>query len=540
MRRIFQDLLPHFGPVWKLALPVILANSLQALVNVSGMFMAGRLGPVEIAALGMANSVTMLVIMAFMSVTAGAMTLAAQARGTRNDQELSSVARQTVSLSVIMWLVFGALGLLFSRYLLVFLNGPGDPLAVELGTAYLQIVFAGLVFMVLNFAISSLMQGAGDTVTPLYLAIGMNIINVLLNYVFIFGLGPIPAMGVPGAALGTVVSRALAAVVGIMVMQSGRNVVKLGRGSYLPDWAVFREILSIGVPSGLQGVVRNTSHLLVIRIVTATSAGTLGAGALSLGLMIESLAFMPGLAISVAATSLVGQALGAWQTSDARQRGNAAILLGLLVMGGIAVPLIVFAPQVIMLFDPSANETLLAAGTSYVRINGLALPLLAFAMIGNGALRGAGDTTPGLWGAILSRWAIVVPIAWYLALRLDMGVEGVWWALAAGTLFQAVFVSFNWLSKRWLRISLHRSRLWRFHLQGLPPERCNAFLDGVKARVLAEQGTSEHVDRDGVTYHTPEGEIRIRFEGDWLVERGAAVLESLRAGERPAEHAAPT
>ncbi len=526
-----RRLLPHIRPVWKLALPVILTNSLQALVNVAAVFMAGRLGPLEIAAVGMANSVNMLLLMAFFAITAGSMSLAAQARGARNDRELSSVARQSVSLGVTMWLVLGTVGFIFAGPLLTLLNGGGDPLAVELGTTYLQIMFAGLIFMVLNLTVNSLMQGAGDTVTPLYISIGMNIANVALNWILMFGLGPVPAMGVPGAALGTVLSRALAAAAGLWIMASGRNVVKLGRGSYLPDLTVFREILVVGIPSGLQGIVRNTSQLFVIRIITATSAGTLGVSALSIGLQIESLAFMPGLAISVAATSLVGQSMGAWHTREARDRGNTAVALGVVLMSLIAIPLIVFARPLMLLFDPSANEIVTGAGTSYIIINGIALPLLAFAMIGNGALRGAGDTTPGLWGAVLSRWVIVVPVAWYLALQRDMGIDGVWWALAAGTAFQAAFVLFNWLSPRWLRVSLRQSRLYRYHLHRLPAERQTAFLEGVKAPLLRLDGVSESVERGHVSYLNTDGEVRIEFDSDFHVIHGKELLK--RAGIQP-------
>lgn len=524
MRRWLRDLLPHFGPVWKLSLPVILANSLQSLTNVTNIFFAGRLGPVEIAAIGMSNSVNMLLLVAFMSITAASMALAAQAKGARDEEALSTVAHQSISLGVIMWLVLGSLGMLFAQPILGFLNSGGDPAAVEMGTVYLQVMFAGIIFMVLNLTISSLMQGAGDTVTPLWIAVFMNVINVFLNYALMFGLGPIPALGVTGAAIGTVLSRAIAAGIGIWVMYSGRNIVKLGGASYRPNLQAFREILAIGIPSGLQGIVRNTSQLLVIRIVTATAAGTLGASALAVGLQVESLAFMPGLAISIAATSVVGQALGAWQKDDARHRGNAAIVLGVVVMSVIAVPLVIWAPQVMRLFDPTANEVLLNAGTSYIRINGVVLPFLAYAMIGNGALRGAGDTTPGMWGAILSRWIIVVPVSWLLALQLGMGVDGVWWALAAGTVFQAVFVLWNWQSSRWLRISLEKSRLFRLHLSRIPLERAHHFLDNFKTPLMAA-GASEKVTGEGATYRTSTGSVYMTVESsDYRISDPSGVL----------------
>jgi putative MATE family efflux protein len=508
-----RNLLPHFRPVWQLALPVIIANLLQSLVNVTAVFMAGRLGPVEIAAIGMASSVNMLILVAFMSITAGSMTLAAQAIGARNPAALSNIARQSISLGLVMWLVLGSAGLLLARPILAFLNGAGDPLAVQLGSQYLQIMFAGIIFLVLNLTISALMQGAGDTVTPLLIATGMNVVNIALNFALMFGAGPFPELGVPGAAIGTVAARALGVLAGLLVLYSGRNVVKILPGTYRPDWKAFREILAIGIPSGLQGLVRNSAQILVLRTVTSTAAGTFGASALAIGLQIESLAFMPGLAISVAATSLVGSAVGGWQIQSARQRGNASVVLGLAVMTAIAIPVVVFAPRLLLLFDPSAHPTVQAAGVSYIRINGLVLPLLALSMVGNGALRGAGDTTPGMYGAIISRWLIVVPLAWFLALRLDIGVNGVWWALAAGTLVQAAFVLAHWSSQHWKRVAMRKSRLWRLHLRHLPEPAQQQFLDEIKAPLMALDHVSEHVSTEGVTYRLPEGRIHFEFDG---------------------------
>ena len=503
-----------FGRVWRLAFPVILANLMQSLVNVVDVFMAGRLGPVEIAAVGMGNTVRLLVLVAVLSVTAGSMALAAQAKGARDPARLSFVAKQSLSLTVLLALVLGAVGWFAAEPLLGFLNSDGDPRAVALGTTYLQILFVGTVFLVGNFSINSLMQGAGDTVTPLYLSGGINVLNILFNYLFMFGPGPLPEFGVAGAALGTVCARAIGVGAGLMIFYSGKNVIRLLSGSYLPDWRMFGDILAIGVPSGLQGVVRNSAQLLVLRIVTSTAAGTYGAAALAIGLQIESLAFMPGLAISVAATSLVGQALGAWQVEEARAEGNVAVALGALVMSAIAVPLFIFAPALVRLFEPSAHPTVVGAGTSYIRINMLAQPILAFAMVLNGALRGAGDTRPGLVGTIIGRGIVVVPLAYLLALPLGFGVAGVWWALFAGTTVQAFYVLVRWRRGRWVGVALRKTPLYRLHLRGLPEEAQARFLETVRTPLMGQGDATEEVSPAGVVYTTPQAVVRVAFAGE--------------------------
>ena len=535
---VLQRYLPIYKDVWHLALPVILTNLLTTLVNIVDVFMVGRIGSVEIAAVGMANSVRLVVLVVILSVTAGSMALAAQAKGARDPVRLSFVTRQTLSLTVLIAAVLSLVGWFISEPVLTFLNSGGDPRAVELGASYLKLLFLGTIFLTLNFAMRSLMQGAGDTVTPLYLSGSVNVLNIFFNYLFIFGPGPLPELGVTGAALGTLLARFIGMIAGFVIFYSGKNVIKLLPGSYLPNWQMFRDILAIGVPSGLQGLVRTTGQLLVIRIVTATSAGTFGAAALAIGLQVESLAFMPGLAINVAATSLVGQSLGRWQPEEARSRGNAAIGLGVLVMCVIGVPLVIFAPQLVTLFDPSAQPTVVSAGTSYIRIQSVGLATLAVAMVTNGALRGAGDTRPGLIGNLLGRWFTVVPLAYLLAIVLDFGVEGVWIALVTGTAISGLYVFIRWRGSRWLDVALRGSEVYREHLKHLPEEAQATFLSDLRTPLMTLTDATEQVTSEGVRYESLDGEAVINFSGsNYQVVSNTTGLELLfseKSAKRPA------
>jgi hypothetical protein len=251
-------------------------------------------------------------------------------------------------------------------------------------------------------------------------------------------------------------------------------------------------------------------------------------------LQIESLAFMPGLAISVAATSLVGQALGAWQLDEARRRGNAAIALGMVVMSVLATPLIIFAPTLVRLFDPSAHPVVIEAGTSYLRINALSMPILAIAMVTNGALRGAGDTKPGLIANLLGRWLTVVPLAALFGLTLGWGAVGVWWALVIGTTVSALYVLWRWRSRRWAEVALHKSKLYRFHLKTLPQERQQYYLQDVRSPLMALDGVTEHVDEEGVRYRLEHGEVAVRFErGSYYLASGQQWLDASLAERTP-------
>lgn len=473
--------------------------------------MVGRLGPIAIAAAGMSNAIRMLVLILMLAVAGGGMTLIAQAKGGRDPQRMSFVTRQSLSSGLLLSLVLGLGGLLLAEPLLALANSGGNPEAVELGVQYLQIIFLGTPFLVINIIINRLMQGAGDTVTPLVLTGSLNLLNIGFNYIFMFGLGPIPAFGIAGAAMGTVLARFLGVVIAFWLIYSGRNVIKILPGSWMPHLQMVRDILTIGVPSGIQGVFRNGSRLLVISIVTSTEVGTYGAAALAIGFQIESLVFMPGLGINVAATSLVGQSLGRWQPEEARRRGSMAIGMGLALMTVFSVPLIVFAPQIITAFDPSAHPILLAAGTDYLRIATLALPLSAIAIVANGALRGAGDSFPGMVSTIFTRALSTLALGYLLGIVLGFGSRGVWAAIAIGVALDALYMGWRWRGDAWLRVALEKTDLYRQHLVHFADDLVQRYLRDVRQPLLNQTGAVEQVNPDGVVYTLPTHNVRVQF-----------------------------
>ncbi len=505
--------------VWRLSLPVIGANLLVTLVNVVDVFFAGRLGPIEVAAVGLATTVRLLLLVLLMAISSGAMSLAAQARGSRDPEALGRVARQTMLVAVALGLVLTALGLLLSEPLIGFLDASDDPRAGEIAVPYLLLLFSGTVFTAIQIAGASLLQGAGDTVRPLLLSALATVSNVLFTYLLVFGVGPFPELGVPGAALGTVAARALAMAGTLWLLTRRSTLVNFGDGSWRPSWPIWRDVLAIGWPSGLQSLSYSAAGLLVMRIVTSTPSGSLGAAALAIGLQIESLAFMPGLAISVAATSLVGRAIGAWQLDDAWRAGHAALAVGVTVMTLVAMVLFIAAEPLVRAFDPSAHPQVLRDGVSYLRINALGQPPLALFFVLSGALRGAGDTRPALIGTLIGRWLVVLPLAWWWALGLEWGVSGVWWAFVVGLCVQGAYVGVVWWRGTWPQVALRRSAVYRELLSRVPGPAREAFLREVRAVNMARADAIERVDGATLVYRWPGGGERWLVVGDALVRQ---------------------
>ena len=200
--------------------------------------MVGRLGPEAIASIGLGNTLRMFVFILVMSVAAGSMSLIAQAKGARDHQKMSFIARQSLSSGLIVAVFLSILGILISYPLLNLMEQGGNDQVVRDAFIYLVIVFIGTPFLLLNFVIERLMQGAGDMSTPLKLNILTISLNILLNYLLIFGPGVFPALGIYGAALGTSIARAISLAIGIYILYSGKNVVKILDGTYRPDWDI--------------------------------------------------------------------------------------------------------------------------------------------------------------------------------------------------------------------------------------------------------------------------------------------------------------
>lgn len=498
--------------IWRLSIPVLLTNLLQTSVTVIDTYMVGRLGPLAIAAVGMGNTLRLMLLIAVLSVSGGAMSLIAQAKGARDETRMSLVTRQGIISGLLLSLFLAVLGFAVAPWILSAMENGGQAGVIELSYQYLTIIFIGTPFLTLNIIMDRLMQGAGDTFTPLLLTVGTVVLNVIFNYCFIFGWWIIPAYGLVGAAIGTVLARVIVVIIGFAIFYSGRNVIKILAGSWWPDWSLIKDILAIGVPSGIQGWLRHAGGLVAIGIVTATELGTYGAAVLTIGWQVESLAAQPVVGLNVAGTSLVGQALGRWQTQEAYYQGNIMIILGVVVMGVLVTPMILFAEEIILLFDPTAHPIVLQGGLSYFRVNTIFLPVTAIAILITGTLRGAGDTRPAMISTLIGRNLLTIISAWVLAIPLELGAIGVWYGMAFGRVVDGIYMWWVWRARKWIDVALEKTAVFRTHLKNLSNKELDRYLNEVRSVYMAKPNTMEVVSEQKVEYRSPGQTIIVQFK----------------------------
>ena len=416
-----------------------LSAQLDTLVGVADIYLVGDLGADAIAAVGISQILTMVVGVVMIAVSTGAFALVAQGTGAGDARTVSATTKQALLLVAGISSLLSLLGAASARLALEVLSMPAG--VVELGTGYLHVFFAGLAFMALNFTLNNCLYGAGDARTPLYLNIFMSILKITLSYLLIFGAGPVPALGVDGAALATVLSRAAGFALAIALVKSDRLKVR-----FLPDTSFFPEreraerMLRIGIPSAIQGLFRNGSGVVFVKLVALTLQPTVAVAAYSIGNQVERIVRRTSLSFGTAATTLVGQRLGAGDGDGAERNGWTAILIGTISMALFGAPLAFFAEEIMGLF--TQDTAIIEVGTIYIWAIVLAEPLHCMAITAGGGLRGAGDTKPALYYTVIAQWIVRLPVGYALAFWLDYDIEGLWISLVAFSALQ------GWLTVR--------------------------------------------------------------------------------------------
>lgn len=435
-----------------LSWPIVTASLLQVAVGIADIKMVGVIGPDAIAAVGMARVVVFTLIAIVFAAATGVQVLVAQysGRGDRANAD-ATVKQGLIQIAGASVVVITPVGLVLSRWIMVWLGATESVMAH--GVPYLQILFGGMLFIMLSFVITAALQGAGDTLTPLILLLFANALNILLNYLFIFGVGPFPRMGVPGAGVGTVISRFLAALAGLIILASGRFAVTLYlRRSWAIRWDLWRKIFYVGIPASIQGFTRNIAFMIIIKILSLTAAGMYAVSAYTVAGQIRGVTILVGLALMAAATTAVGQNVGAGDTQRAAASGwlSAKIAAALSVLAAITYALV--APWLISLFSTDAE--VIRIGTQALVVLAVSEPFLTAAMSLSGSLRGAGDSYSPLYISLLCT-SFLGPLTCYLlAITLGMGTLGVWIGFDIAMVAQLVILAGRFNQGRWQQIRL--------------------------------------------------------------------------------------
>jgi putative MATE family efflux protein len=314
---------------------------------------------------------------------------------------------------------------------------------VEPAAAYLRITCLSFPLSALMFLGMAALRGSGDTRTPMATMAVVNVVNVVVAYSFIYGFGPVPAMGVAGSAIGAAVGRMTGGVIIICILLAGRAGLRLRLERLVPDREQALRILNIGLPAAMETMFMRLGQMSYAAVVAGL--GTVAFAAHQLALTSESISYMPGFGFSVAATTLVGQGLGARDPDRAQSGGYESLRMAMMAMTFMGLMFVLFAPQFLGIFtsDPMVVEQ----GEWPLRLVGLSQPMLACAMVLAGGLRGAGDTRKTLVITAVGFWCIRLPLA--LLLTGPFGLIGAWIAMSVDLNARGLAILLRFRSGRW-------------------------------------------------------------------------------------------
>ncbi len=432
----------------RLALPAAGEQLLGMLVGIVDTFLVGHIGAAALAAVGLANQWVFLTNALFGAIGVGSTALIARSIGAKDGPLANRVLRQSVLLGAAIGVAATVLGVALAGPAVALMGA--EPEALGPGTTYLRIVSAVFLPATLMFICNAAMRGAGDTRTPLRIMFIVNGINIVVAWSLINGAFGLPRMGVTGSALGAATARLAGGILAVGTLARGRGALRLGLDSLRPDWDLIRRILRVGIPSGLEQLLFRFGQMSYARVVA--TLGTAAFAAHQVALSAESLSYMPGFGFAVAATTLVGQALGAQSPKQAERNGYTAFAIGATLMGVMGVVFILFPLPLIRFF--TSDPEVIALGTTPLRIVGLAQPALAATMIINGALRGAGDTRYPLYIVAGCIWGIRVPLAILFISIMGLGLEWAWVAMSVDLLFRGLFAFLRYRGGKWKMIQV--------------------------------------------------------------------------------------
>jgi putative MATE family efflux protein len=432
----------------RVAVPITLANLFQSGYDIVNALWLGRLGEAAIAAVTASGPLFFVLISLGSGLsTAGAVLIAQNAGAGRRDA-LDHVAAQTLLMVGAVALAFTLLGAATSAPALRLIGV--EPAIASLANEYLTIRYIGMVPMFAFMALQAMLQSVGEVRFAMRVQLGSLLFNAALDPLLIFGFGPIPPLGVAGAAWATVVAQTGALALIMQHMLTGRSALHMRLPHFRPDLAYMRLAIRLGLPASIEQATRTFSSLLLMAL--AASFGTLGLASYGVGTRLLFFWFTPMIGLGIATATVVGQNIGAGFPERAEQAARIAAWLGFVLLTLIGLAHLPFVPWIMSALAPGEIEVIEHAGQfAYVYLPFLGLNAVTQVLLGT--FRGAGSTGQSMALSLIQQWAFQLPIAWGLALGTPLGLLGIWWCYPLGNAAAAA------LGLAWFRYGPWRRRL---------------------------------------------------------------------------------
>jgi putative MATE family efflux protein len=421
--------------------PLMLGNLLLSVYGIINMIWVGRLlGHTAVAAISASLPIIMLMPAFLIGLAMATNVLIAQAFGRKDTALLRKILANSFFASILFCLLISIIALVLRRQLLEWVHAPQE--IQEMALSYLTIMMAALVFQFFVYWMTAMLRGLGDAKTVVKILILLTVFNIVFVPLFIRGIGPLPPLGVAGAAWGTALASMLTCIIGYIYLVRHNPYINMHSWDYSLDWHIIREVFEIGVPASLQMLVVSLAGVFIISLVN--SYGTDVTAAFGIGMQIDLLASIPAMSIGMAATSIAGQNLGAQKMDRVFQTLRMSVFFALAIAVTCTAVLALFPNYIgaVFLRQSAEHANVLNLVGEYYHWMAFIFPCFAVIFVIQGVLRSAGDTMALLVLSFIALIIIRIPLAYVLAGPFGFKQEGIWMAMLFSS---ALAVGLNWL-----------------------------------------------------------------------------------------------
>lgn len=435
--------------VLKLAWPIIVQQLLVNGMLLVDTLMLGFYSTTSLAASGVADPLLFSARMVLMAIPIATTAMVARAIGENNLAKARHNAAVSLSAGLLIGIIVSLIGYqLAGPIIKLYLKTPE---IIYEATLYFKLVISVFVFNYLYLIATSICRGAGDTRTPMLISIGANILNVIGDYLLIYGKFGCPELGIKGAAISTMVSSVIECTALIIFIFTRHSKVPMNLTSFVTiKIEQFKTLLRVSIPAAIEPFIIQMGMLLFLKMVTQLGEASIAAHRILL--RIEGISFMPGIALSIACAAIVGQSLGAQKIDSAKAGCRESNKLALFIMCTCGIIFVAIPSFLLGLFTP--DKAVIAIGTGCLMIAALEQPFIGYTMVHRGALQGAGDTRSPIWVAIIGVWLVRLPLIYWLTLVKGYGLFSIWATTPIDWAVRALVFRILYRRGRWKEIKI--------------------------------------------------------------------------------------
>ena len=434
--------------IFLLSVPMILEMVMESLFALIDAFFVSRVSVDAVATIGLTESVVTLVYSVAIGISMAATAMIARRVGEKKPEAAAVAAVQAIGMAVILSIIFGLSGFFFAEDILRLMGATESIIAS--GSNYTRILFSTNLVIMLLFLLNGIFRGAGDAsyaMASLWIA---NIINIILDPLLIFGIGPFPELGVTGAAVATSIGRGIGVIFQLYLLIFGGGIIKIAARHLKVAWGVVKRLAWVGFTGTLQFLIASASWIVLMRIIAQFGSEAVAGYTIAIRLIIFTI--LPSWGLANAAATLVGQNLGAGQPERAETSVWRSAFFNMLFLFSVSLIYFLGAPPILGLFND--DPEVLRAGILSIRIISAGYIFFAYGMVLSQAFNGAGDTRTPTIINFFCFWLLEIPLAYLLAVNLEWELAGVCAAIAISETVMAIVCILVFRRGKWKTVEI--------------------------------------------------------------------------------------